>query len=66
MGLLLINDFVEFEGDIVNDFFVKFKGIIGIPITTIFVFSVHFDFPMVLESMDNFLKLMVESRRDGV
>jgi hypothetical protein len=55
LGLLLINYFVEF------------KGIIGIPTTTIFVFNVHFDFPTVLKSMDfNFLQLVVESRRDGV
>ncbi len=66
MGLLLISDFVEFEGGIINDF-VKFKGIIGIPTTTFFVFNVHFDFATVLESMDFiFLELVVESRRDGV
>lgn len=51
MGLLLISGFVEFEGGIINDF-VEFEGIIGILTTTIFVFSVHFDFLMVLESMD--------------
>jgi hypothetical protein len=51
LGLLLISDFVEFEGGIINDF-VEFEGIIGIPTTTVFVFSVHLNFLMVLESMD--------------
>jgi hypothetical protein len=48
LGLLLISNFVEFEGGIINDF-VDFEGIIRIPTTTIFVFSVHFDFLMVLD-----------------
>jgi hypothetical protein len=66
LGLLLISDFVEFKGSIINDF-VEFEGIIGIPTSRIFVFNVHFDFPMVLESMDfNFLEFVVKNRKDSV
>jgi hypothetical protein len=47
-----MNDFVEFEGSIINDF-VKFKNIIEIPITMILLFSVHFHFlavPWILKA----------------
>ncbi len=43
MGSILISDFVKFKGDIIKDF-VEFKSIVGIPVTTILLFIIHFDF----------------------